>query len=137
MSSMTSSTRRPRVLVTGGVVFAATLMIFGGAMAIIEGISAIAKDDLFVNTRNYTLKFDTTQWGWIHLIVGIVVVLAGFYLFTGSNWARWVGILVAAVSMFFNFFFIPWYPFWALTLIAIDIFVIWALATAPTTDEVV
>ncbi len=61
MSSMTSSTRRPRILVTGGVVFAATLMIFGGAMAIIEGISAIAKDDLYVNTRNYTLKFDTTS----------------------------------------------------------------------------
>jgi hypothetical protein len=137
MNSMTSSTRRSRVVVTGGVVFAATLMIFAGAMAIIEGIVGIAKDDLYVTSPNYTLKFSTTAWGWIHLIIGIVVVLAGFYLFTGSEWARWVGILVAAVSAFFQFFFIPWYPFWALTLIAIDIFVIWALATAPRTDEVV
>jgi hypothetical protein len=136
MNSMTSSTGRPRAMVTGGVIFAATLMIFGGAMAIIEGISAIAKDNLFVSTANYTLRFSVTGWGWIHLIIGIVVVLAGFYLFTGAIWARYIGILVAAVSAFFNFFFIPYYPFWALTLIAIDIFVIWALATARRTDEV-
>jgi hypothetical protein len=136
MSSMTSSTGR-RSMVTGGVVFAATLMIFGGAMAIIEGIVGIAKDDLYVTTPNYTLKFSTTGWGWTHLIIGIVVVLAGFYLFTGAAWARYIGILVAAVSLFFQFFFIPYYPFWALTLIAIDIFVIWALATARRTDEVV
>ena len=134
MSSMTSSTDRPRTMVTGGVIFAATLMIFGGAMAIIEGISAIAKDNLFVSTANYTLRFSVTGWGWIHLIIGIVVVLAGFYLFTGAVWARYIGILVAAVSAFFNFFFIPYYPFWALTLIAIDIFVIWALATARRSD---
>jgi hypothetical protein len=123
-------------MVTGGVVFAAVLMIFGGAMAIIEGVVGIAKDNLYVTTPNYTLKFSTTTWGWIHLIIGIVVVLAGFYLFTGATWARWIGILVAAVSLFFQFFFIPWYPFWALTLIAIDIFIIWALATARRTDEV-
>ena len=136
MSSMTSSTGRPRAMVTGGVVFAAVLMIFGGAMAIIEGISAIAKDNLFVNTHNYTLRFSTTAWGWVNLIIGIVVVLAGFYLFTGALWAVYIGILVAGVHLFFNFFFIPYYPFWALTLIAIDIFVIWALATAPRTDEI-
>jgi len=121
-------------MVTGGVVFAATLMIFGGAMAIIEGISAIAKNSIFVPTPNYTLKFSTVGWGWIHLIIGIVVVLAGFYLFSGAAWARYIGIVVAGVSAFFNFFFIPYYPFWALTLIAIDIFVIWALATARRTD---
>ncbi len=137
MNSMTSSTGRPRAMVTGGVVFAAVLLIFGGAMAIIEGIAGIAKDNLYVHTPNYTLQFSTTAWGWIHLIIGIVVVLAGFYLFTGATWARWIGILVAAVSLFFQFFFIPYYPFWALTLIAIDIFVIWALATARRTDEVV
>jgi hypothetical protein len=122
-------------MVTGGVIFAATLMIFGGAMAIIEGISALAKDNLFVTAPNYTLRFSVTGWGWVHLIIGIVVVLAGFYLFTGAMWAWYIAILVAAVSLFFNFFFIPYYPFWALTLIAIDIFVIWALATAPRTDE--
>lgn len=136
MSSMTSSTGR-RATVTGGVIFAATLMIFGGAMAIIEGIAAISKDNIFVNTPNYTLKFSVAGWGWIHLIIGIVVVLAGLYLFSGAAWARYIGILVAAVSAFFNFFFIPYYPFWALTLIAIDIFVIWALATARRTDVAV
>lgn len=137
MSSMTGSTGRPRPMVTGGVVFAAVLMIFGGAMAIIEGVVGIAKDNIYVTTPNYTLKFSTTGWGWIHLIIGIVVVLAGFYLFTGAAWARYIGILVAAVSAFFQFFFIPYYPFWALTLIAIDIFIIWALATARRTDEFV
>jgi hypothetical protein len=134
MNSTTSSTTAPRPMMTGGVLFAATLMIFGGAMAVIEGIAAIAKDNIFVNTPNYTLKFSLTSWGWIHLIVGALVVLAGFALFTGAAWARLVGIFIAAVSLFANFFFVPYYPFWALTIMAIDIFVIWALATAHSAD---
>ncbi|MFF1907262.1 hypothetical protein [Kitasatospora sp. NPDC058218] len=122
--------RRP--LVTGWTVLAAVLMIFGGAMAIFEGIAAIAKDDLIVVTHNYTFKMNTTGWGWIHLILGILVVLVGVALFTGAVWARAVGVVVVGLGMIANFLWLPYYPFWAIVLIAIDIFIIWALCAGTT-----
>jgi len=76
------------VLRSGWTVLAAVLMIFGGVMAIFEGIAAIAKDDLFVRTANYAFQFTLTSWGWIHLILGIVILLAGCALFSGAVWAR-------------------------------------------------
>ncbi len=107
------------------------MMIFGGVMAIFEGISAIAKDNIFISTRNYSYAFNLTGWGWIHLILGVLVLLAGFSLLRGALWARLVGIALAGLSMIANFVWLPRYPFWALVVIAIDVFVIWALATHP------
>ncbi|MFJ8861382.1 hypothetical protein ACIRD8_23490 [Streptomyces sp. NPDC102451] len=116
---------------SGWTVFAAVMMIFGGTMAILEGIAAIAKDDLFVSTRNYVFQFSLTGWGWVHLILGIVVVLAGCALFTGALWARAVGVLLAGLLVVAHFLWLPYYPFWSLVLIAINIFVIWALCVGP------
>ncbi|TQE21065.1 hypothetical protein SipoB123_27365 [Streptomyces ipomoeae] len=113
--------------ISGWTTFAAIMLIFGGIMAIFQGIAAIADDDLLVTTRNYTFQWSLTGWGWMHLILGIVVTLAGFALFSGKLWARIVGVTVAGLSMLANFAWLPWYPFWALTLIVIDGFVIWAL----------
>ncbi|MFF2045666.1 hypothetical protein ACFVVX_35125 [Kitasatospora sp. NPDC058170] len=119
---------------TGWTVLAAVLMIFGGTMAIFEGIAAIAKDDLFVRTSNYTFKFNLTGWGWIHLILGIVIVLAGCALFTGAVWARAVGVVLAGLSLIANFLWLPYYPFWAIVLIAVNIFIIWALCAGSLRD---
>jgi hypothetical protein len=109
------------------IAFAAVMMIFGGAMAIIEGIAAIAKDDVFVVTHNYAYTFNLTSWGWIHLALGVLVVLAGIALFSGSLWARVAGVVLAGLSMVANFMWLPYYPVWAIVLIAVDAFVIWAL----------
>ncbi|MFG3056368.1 hypothetical protein ACGFZP_36180 [Kitasatospora sp. NPDC048239] len=119
---------------TGWTVLAAVLMIFGGTMAIFEGIAAIAKDDLFVRTSNYTFQFNLTSWGWIHLILGIVIVLAGCALFTGATWARAVGVVLAGLSLIANFLWLPYYPFWAIVLIAVNIFIIWALCAGSLRD---
>lgn len=116
---------------SGWTAFAAVLMIFGGAMAIFEGAAAIAKNGLFVATRDYSYSFSLTGWGWVHLILGVLVVLAGISLFTGALWARIVGVALAGLSMLANFVWLPRYPFWALVLIAIDVFVIWALCSHP------
>jgi hypothetical protein len=102
-------------------------MITIGVFQAIAGLAAIIEDEFFVVTQNYTFDLDVTAWGWIHLIVGIVLVLAGFYLFTGSTWARIVGITLAILSAVANFFFIPYYPFWSILIIALDVWVIWAL----------
>jgi hypothetical protein len=123
----TGGGRKPAV--AGWTVFAAVMMIFGGAMAIFEGIAAIAKDDLFVTTRNYVFQFSLTGWGWVHLILGIVVVLAGFALFSGALWARAVGVVLAGLLVLANFLWLPYYPFWSIVLIAINVFVIWALCS--------
>ncbi|MEU6881035.1 hypothetical protein [Streptomyces sp. NPDC046712] len=106
-------------------------MIFVGFMTLFQGIAAIAKDDVFVSTRNYVYQFSLTGWGWVHLILGIVMVLAGFALFKGALWARMIGVALAGLGMIANFMWLPYYPFWALLLIAIDVIVIWALCAAP------
>ncbi|RKT19491.1 hypothetical protein BX285_3949 [Streptomyces sp. 1114.5] len=121
-----------RRFATGWTVFAAIMLIAGGTMAIFQGISAILKDELIVVTRHYVYSMNTSGWGWVHLILGIVVVLAGVALFSGAAWARVVGVLIAGLSMIANFLWLPYYPFWALVLIAIDAFVIWALCVGTT-----
>jgi hypothetical protein len=114
----------------GGMIFAAAMMVMLGIWQIIVAITALVDDEFFVVAPNYTFDLDTTAWGWIHLILGVVVTLTGFALFTGAIWARVIGIIIATVSAIANFFFLPYYPFWAIVIIAIDIFVIWALASA-------
>jgi hypothetical protein len=109
-------------------------MIFGGIMAVFEGIAAIAKDNVLVTTPNYTFQFSLTGWGVVHLVLGILVAVAGFALFSGMTWARVVGVVLAGLSMLANFAWLPYAPVWAIIVIAIDGFIIWALC-APR-DEV-
>ena len=109
--------------------FAGVIMIMLGIFQAIAGLAAIIEDKFYVVTPNYAYQIDVTSWGWIHLIVGIFVVLAGVYVLSGRLWARIVGITITVLSALANFFFIPYYPFWSLLIIALDVFVIWALAT--------
>ncbi|RKE17293.1 hypothetical protein [Streptomyces sp. TLI_171] len=112
---------------TGWTVFAACMLILGGTMAILEGIGAIVNDDRYVITGNYVYKFDVTGWGWLHLALGILLAVAGIVLFSGAWWARALGVVAAGLNMITNFLWLPSYPFWAIIMIAVDIFVIWAL----------
>jgi hypothetical protein len=111
----------------GLISFAGVLMILGGILHVVQGIVAIVDDKFFVVTADYVFQFDTTTWGWIHLIGGIVVALAGGALFSGATWARTVAVIVAGLSIIANFMWMPWYPFWSVTVIAFDVFVIWAV----------
>jgi hypothetical protein len=111
----------------GFTMFAAVMLILIGSFHIIAGIAGILEDEFYVQTQDWALQFDTTTWGWIHLIGGIVVLLAGFGLFSGAVWARSVGVIIATVSAILNFAFVPYYPLWSLAIIAVDVFVIWAL----------
>ena len=104
------------------------MMIMAGIFQAFAGLVALFENEFYVATRNYLFQFDATTWGWIHLLVGLVVALAGLAVLRGRTWGRVVGITLAVVSALANFAFIPYYPFWSLTVIALDIFVIWALA---------
>ena len=112
----------------GFIVVAAVMMLMTGVFQALEGLIAIFQNEFYVQTRNYLFKFDVTAWGWIHLVLGIIVALAGWGLLSGRTWARVVGITLAVLSAIANFLFIPYYPFWSLLIIALDVFVIWALA---------
>ena len=107
--------------------FAGIVMIIGGVFNAMEGIVALARNEIYAATPRYLFAFDLTTWGWIQLILGIVVAIAGFGVITGQLWGRLVGIALAALSMLANFAFIPYYPLWSLSIIALNVFVIWAL----------
>jgi hypothetical protein len=113
----------------GLTIFAAAMMMIIGFWQALAGIAAIAQDKVYAATPEYIYAFDVTGWGWIHLLLGILIVCAGVAVFMGSTWARMVAILLAGLSMIANFLFIPHYPIWSLTIIALDAAVIWALAT--------
>lgn len=111
----------------GFISFAAFMLILGGFFHATAGLVAIIDDEFYVATRNYVFQFDTSTWGWIHLIAGVIAVCAGLALFTGATWARLVGTLVAMFSAIAAFANIPYYPVWSIIIIAIDVGVIWAL----------
>jgi hypothetical protein len=112
---------------TGGLFFAATIMVMVGIFQAIAGLAAIFEDQFYVLTPNYTFDLDVTAWGWIHLLLGIVVGIAGWALFVRKVWAGAFAIVLAVLSAVANFFFIPYYPFWSILVIALDVWVIWAL----------
>ncbi|MFE2554735.1 hypothetical protein ACFXGT_01665 [Streptomyces sp. NPDC059352] len=114
----------------GGTVFAAVLLSLSGLLDVFQGIAAIAEDDVYARVGNYVFEFDLTAWGWIHLILGIIVVLTAVGLFMGANWARAAGICLAGLSMIANFLWLPYQPWWAITILAIDVFIIWALCSS-------
>ena len=111
----------------GGVTFAACVLTLIGFFQVIAGLTAIIDDNFFVVTQNYTFDLDTSGWGWIHLLLGVLLVVTGFGLFSRATWAGVTAIFLAMLSALANFFFIPYYPFWAILLIALDIWVIWSL----------
>jgi hypothetical protein len=118
----------------GLVVFAAAIMIMVGAFQIISGLAAIFDDQFYVVTRNYVFDLDVTAWGWIHTLLGLLLVFAGWGVFSGATWARVTGMVLAGLSAIANFFFIPYYPVWAISIIALDVLVIWALSVWNTRE---
>jgi hypothetical protein len=110
-------------------VFAGSLMVLSGIFQVFQGFAAIFTDNFFVVGQNYLYKFDATTWGWIHLIIGTIIGYAGISIFSGRAWARGIGILLVIISAIANFFYIPYYPFWSIVIIALDIAVIGALAS--------
>jgi hypothetical protein len=104
-------------------------MIVGGAFQALEGLAGIVHDQYLVVLPNYIYAFDLTIWGVIHLLVGLGLVVIGVSLLRGQTWARVAGMIAAVASAIFNFVWLPFAPWWAVTVIVIDILVIWALAS--------
>jgi hypothetical protein len=111
----------------GWTTFAALMMIMNGSWNVIAGLVALFQNEFYLIGREYIFEFDITLWGWIHLILGVVIVLAGIALFRAATWARVIGVILAVVSGIAAFAWLPHYPVWGALMIASAIFVIWAL----------
>ena len=136
MSERQSTYQERSGAAVGWITFAAVMLIMIGIFHSIAGLAGIIENEFYsavpaagteASGDVYFLEFDATTWGWIHLIGGIIVLLAGFALFSGAVWARTVGVIVAVISAIANFAWLPYYPVWSITMIAIAVTVIWAL----------
>jgi len=110
-------------------IFAGAGLLIVGLFQFLEGVSAAAKDDVLVRTNDYVFQFDLTTWGWIHIVFGIIVAVVGGAILAGQGWAMVAGVVLAILSALMNFAWLPYYPFWAVVIIAFDVAVIWALST--------
>lgn len=122
-----SSVAPPSKLAVGMTLFAAMMMMLVGVFQAIFGLVALFNDTFYVVGEEWVFQFDVTTWGWVHLIVGVVVAVAGYFVLTGAVWARTVGVLMAMISAVLTFMALPYYPIWAILIITLDVFVIWAL----------
>jgi hypothetical protein len=125
-----------RAAVIGFTALAGTFMVLSGLWSAIVGTVALAHGHVFVAVPNYTFRYNIHSWGWVELILGIVVFAAGVCVFLGMAWARYLGAVLAVISAVANFMFIPYQPVWSIIMIALDAFVIWALLSPRRGNEV-
>lgn len=118
---------RPTGAVLGFSITAAVLMMVSGLWSFLEGLAALIKGEFFVVSPNYVYRINVTGWGWIHLIIGAALFVAGAFLLMDKLWARVVGVAVACLSAVANFLYIPYQPVWSVVVIALDVFIVWAL----------
>jgi len=122
-----SEKKEPSGWAIGWTAFAGIMMFMAGGWWIISGLVALFNSEFYVVTLNYIFQFDVTTWGWVHLILGLLVLLAGFGLFSGQVWARTVGVIIAVIMGLASFAWLPYYPGWAILYIVVSVAVIWAL----------
>jgi hypothetical protein len=111
----------------GYAIFAAIFLMMVGVFHFMAGLVGIIDDEFYVVTGNWVFEFDATTWGWIHLIGGVLVVLAGLSVLKGHLYGRIIGIGAAVVSAIANFAWLPYQPWWSIVMIALSVAVIWAL----------
>ena len=107
---------------------AAIFLLLGGVFQALQGLAAILKGEFFVVGADYTFTFDTTTWGWIHVILGLVAVITGIGLFGVAGWAQTLGIVIAVLGAVSNFLWLPYQPGWSIIMIVVYSVVIWALS---------
>ncbi|GGS03258.1 hypothetical protein GCM10010269_47710 [Streptomyces humidus] len=114
-----------------GVVFAGVLMLCSGILAVLQGVAAVAADDVYARVGSYVYALSLTGWGWIHLVLGAVAAATGAALLKGVVRARYPGVFLAALSLVAQFLFLPYEPLWSITVMAVDVFVIRSLTSWP------
>lgn len=112
---------------TGWIGFASIVLAIVGVFHIIAGFVALFQNDVYAVTNNAVWMFDYSQWGWIHIIGGVLAFLAAGSLAQGHMYGRIVAVLVATGSVIANMLFVPVYPIWSIMMVTIGVLVIWAV----------
>jgi hypothetical protein len=107
--------------------FAGVMLIMIGIFDIIQGLVALFNDEFFVVSEGWVFEFDITAWGWIQLILGVILIASGAGIFSGNVAARTVGVIMAALAAIANFAWLPYSPIWSVIVIAMCVAIIWAL----------
>ncbi|HSR86776.1 MAG TPA: hypothetical protein VLM11_21575 [Streptosporangiaceae bacterium] len=116
--------------VVAGTVLAGVLMMLGGAWDFLAGLAVSIRHGFFAPVSNtYAYHWDVQSWGWTQLAIGAVIFAAGVCVLLGMTWARVVGVILASFSAIAAFMFLPYYPVWAIIIVAIDVYIIWALVS--------
>jgi membrane protein insertase Oxa1/YidC/SpoIIIJ len=111
----------------GWVVFAGFIMVLVGIFQGIYGLLAIFNSTWFISTDQGLLFLDLSTWGWVHFILGLIVLLAGFAVLSGQTWGRAIGVILAALSALAALFSINIHPVWSIAVMVVDVLVIYAL----------
>ena len=107
--------------------FAGVMLIMIGIFDTIQGLVALFNDEFYVVTQEWVFELDITAWGWIQLILGVILIASGIGIFSGNVAARTVGVIMAGLAAIVNFAWLPYYPVWSIIVIAICIAIIWSL----------
>ncbi|MFE7239905.1 hypothetical protein [Streptomyces sp. NPDC057580] len=132
MAAMPNETRRGHggpdnsETINGASLFAGAMLMLSGPLSILMGASGIAQDIVFSASR-YAYRFNLTAWGWIHLVVGVALVVAGLGVLTNKSWGRGAGAVAAGISLITQFMFVPYYPAWSIPVMTLDLLIIFAL----------
>jgi hypothetical protein len=127
MAATTVDNRAQVAEPSGWIVFAGTMLVLVGTFNIIDALVALFNDKIYTVSKSGLIVWDFTAWGWIHLILGIVLVIAAFGLFAGRGWARWLAIVFAALNAIAQISFFTAYPLWSMLVIALDVIIIYQL----------
>ena len=129
MTPSSTPSRTRQALAAGATIGTAALLGIVGVLAVLQGLAAILRGPTFVIGFEYVYEIDANGWGWIHLILGAAAVAVAVGLFTAKTWAGVAAIVIAGLSIIVNFMWLPYYPWWSIILIALDVFIIWSIST--------
>lgn len=111
----------------GWVYFAALMLLFAGIFQLISGLTALLNRTFYAVSDSTIVVFDIATWGWVHLLLGLLLVCTGVALFSGSAWARAIAVVLASLNFIAQFAFIGTYPLWSIIIMILDLIVIYAL----------
>jgi hypothetical protein len=112
---------------TGWVVFAAVMMMLVGSLNFFYGLAAILNDDVVVVGGEGAIIADLTTWGWVALILGLILAVTGYGLLAGAEWARWTGVFIVGLNAVTQVWVFPAAPLWAFIVILLDVVIIYNL----------
>jgi hypothetical protein len=124
-----------QVIAAGASIGAGALLLTSAVLTVLQGIQALVDHRPLIIGSNYVYKFNATGWGWIHIAAGIVLGIVAIGLISGAVWARVTAIVMACISIVVMFMWLPYYPMWSIIVIALDVIVIWAVATWDTASR--